>query len=210
MPYAVANDAASLAGLQAGDVTAAHATLADDIVDSLMNRVPDGFNQVTASAESHTVRIAGTRELLLNHHPVISITTVVVDARASNPTTLNSGNYREENGILKLVTPAAVNAGIEWVSSWPVGIEQVDVTYEYGYSSTPALIVQLANIIAGEIGKKANQAANQPASGASKVRIGDFEEQYASGSMDAITQMLTETGKVILAQANLIYREYRY
>jgi hypothetical protein len=211
MPYAVANDAADLAGLTAGDVTAAHATLADNLVDSLMNRVPDGFAQNTATSEPHDIPIFGTRELLLDHHPVISITTVVVDARASNPTTLDSGNYIEEHGILKLVTPAEVNAGIEWVSSWPRGIAMVEVTYEYGYAAVPALIVQLANIIAGGLGKQAVQDANRPASGATSIRIGDFEEKYSKDPTSAVVDMLDNAGKIILNQCiSNGYKEYRF
>lgn len=212
MAYAVANDAADLAGLSAGDVTAAHATLADNLVDSLMNRVPDGFTQNIATGESHDVPILGTRELILDHHPVISITSVVVDAQASNPTTLDSGNYIEEDGILKLVTPAEVNAGIEWVSSWPYGIGSVEVTYEYGYAVVPALIIQLANIIAGKLGRQAVQDAARPASGAISISIGDFAERYGAGtSSSAVMNMLANSEKIIHDQCvGNGYREYKY
>lgn len=209
MPYAVADDAAALAGLQSGEVTASHTTLADQLVDALMNRVPDGFTSKTATSERHDIPISGTRNLLLNHHPVIAITTVVVDAQASNPTTLDSTNYVEDDGILKLVTPPTSNAGIEWVSSFPQGIGMVEVTYNYGFASVPALIIQLANVIAGQLGKNAVQAASQPASGATRIRIGDYEEQFGTDP-DAMTKMLKGSHDVLLNQAIATYREYRY
>lgn len=211
MPYAVANDAADLAGLVAGEVTAAHATLADHLVDCLMNRVPDGFTSQTATSESHDIPISGLRELMLDHSPVISIASVVVDAKASNPTTLNSTNYVEEYGVVKLVTPPTVNAGIEWVSSFPRGIAMVEVTYDYGYAAVPDLIVQLANIIAGKLGKLTVQESSRPASGATRIRIGDFEEQYSANTETAIIKMLDGAEKIIYDQCvGNGYREYRF
>lgn len=209
MPYAVADDAASLAGLTAGDVTAAHATLADVLVDSLMNREPNGFNSVTETDEEYNIPIDGTRKLLLNHHPIISITTVKVDFQSSSPTTLDSTNYIESNGIVRLVTPPTNTASIEWVSSFPKGTGNVAVTYVHGFASVPAMIIQMANIIAGQLGKAAVQEASRPTSGATRIRIGDFEEAYGNNPT-AIVNMLTGAQEVLVRQAIAIYREWRF
>jgi hypothetical protein len=210
MAYAVANNAASLAGLDVGQVTAAHVALADQLVDAMMNRVPDGFTTKTATAESHDINILGTRGILLKHHPVISVTSVVIGPKTGSPVTLASSNYFEENGILKLITPANVNTATDWVSSFPKGVGVVAVTYNYGFASTPTLIVQLSNVIAGKIGKMAVQDASRPSSGASVIRIGDFEERFESGNRSAILDLFDESEKILMKQAEAIYREYRF
>lgn len=212
MAYAVAADAASLVGLGANDVTSAHTSLADRLVDSLMNRINDsgdGFSVQSVTDEVYDIPIDGTRKLLLRKHPMTTLTSVKVDYQTNNPTTLDSSNYLQEDGILRLVTPPVNTASISWVSSFPRGVGSVAVSYSWGYSSVPSLIVQLANIIAGKLAKEADIETNRPASGVSSVRIGDFEEKYGD-VRPAVLKSMDNAEKQILMMCESRYKQYEF
>lgn len=90
----------------------------------------------------------GTQYLMLPKHPIANISEIAVDWSNNgtfNPLTSTRFGWKN-NGMIFLRRNAITK---ESMGTWPYGIKNVKVTFDWGYSNAPKIIQELSATLAG-------------------------------------------------------------
>ncbi len=173
--YGSVTDAASLAGVDVADITDAMQTAINNWIKT--NIKEDGFETTSDLTEYYDVGRSDQKQLVLNHHPIISIASLIDDFRNNGGTLLDASGYVIDliTGILQL-DPANVTTGKNAIYYFTKGFNTVQIIYTFGYVTVPDIISNIATLMAAKWAKiKAQQAE---ADGLKSIQIGDYKEAY--------------------------------
>lgn len=179
--YGTVVDAASLAGVDAALITDAIQTAINGFIDT--NIKEDGFELTENETEYYDIIRSYQSQLVLNHHPVVSIASLTDNARSSTDSTLlDSSGYVIDlkTGILQL-DPANATSGVDAIASFTKGYNSVKVVSTYGFAEVPSIIDNIATLMAAkwaEVNKEQSDA-----DGLKSVTIGDYKETFDTGFM---------------------------
>jgi hypothetical protein len=190
--YGNSIDATGLAGTVIADISSEMEEIVNNWIDSKIR--PEGFTQLSAT-EYYDIRKDDQDELVLKNFPVISITTLTNEARATTPKVIDSSNYvcDLDSGIIQLDGANASNNAENIIEAFAKGFNSVKVEYDYGYASVPGDIVKLATLLLAKWSKiKSEQATSN---GLKSVSAGDYKETFDlefMGVKSEFDEMITE------------------
>jgi hypothetical protein len=182
--YGSVSEAASLAGAGVvdADLTAA---MQKQVNSWIENQILNGetFEEHSIVDEFHDIGspFVGellVKELLVNHYPVIEVLSLTDNARSNSPTLVNSSAYvldRDgETGIIKLESKNV--SGSDVITGFTRGVQSVKVTYDWGFSSVPAKIEELATLMLAKWGEFNEQQTIS--NGIKSIKAGSYQESY--------------------------------
>lgn len=131
-----------------------------------------GGRQLEAASITEVLDGSGREALRLTHYPVNSVGTVKLaanrDFAAADPLAAGDLHFDPAAGLLY------------WRGGcWPLGLRNVQVTYNAGYSTLPVAITRAANIVVADWYTRAKQlASGQSQNELASENLGDRSESY--------------------------------
>ncbi len=173
--YGSEQKAANLAGVDLADITAEMTEAINDWIDANIKKT--GFGESESIVEYHDIRKSGQNELILKNFPVTELTEVINGVHNDSPETLVLNTdfvLDSDTGIIQLLCKKFFQ-----------GFNSVKVTYKYGYTAVPQLIIQIATLMAAKWAKIKSQPIPEGEGGEvlKSIRIGDYSEGYDLGFM---------------------------
>lgn len=129
--YALLADLYKLRGMPSADANGLLQLYLDTAADRIDAYCNTQFTTGTATSEVYSGD--GGRVIWLAHRPAIAITTVVVD-----DSTLASSEYELEDYRRLVIPEGDYNPRLRSSAGcWPLGTNNIEVTYSYGYAAVP-------------------------------------------------------------------------
>ncbi len=198
--YGDKTESASLAGVAIGNITDAMEDQINNWIDVKIR--PKGFVQLSAT-EYYDIRKDGQNELILKNFPVISVTTLTNEARATTPKVVDSTNFvcDLDSGIIQLDGANAQNNAENIIDAFAKGFNSVKVEYTYGYTAVPSDIENLATLLMAKWVKIRDEQGTSD--GLKSVSAGDYKETFDlqfMGVKSEYDEMITDFLKLAKAK----------
>lgn len=197
--YGDAAKAAELGGVEASAITDALKEAVNTVIDSEIRTEGFGKKEVT---EYYDIRDNNKSELMLKKFPVIENSVEIIDDVDNVSTVLDSTSYRVdlETGIIQL-KKINVN-GTTSIGQFTKGNKTVQVKYEHGFASVPALIAELATLLMAKAAKVKDQ--NADADGLRSFTAGNYSESRDLAFMNVSSEFDKDIEK-IMNKAKILY-----
>ncbi len=173
--YTTASKVAELLNVDVALIKSSWLTWADAEVES---RTGKKFTEVTVTNKLYDG--PGDDTLILDEYPITSITKIEY-LQQQTPTEvwveLSSVYYRlyADKGYVRLVQDLS---GLTDINEFEEGVQNIRVTYKYGYSTIPSIVELLASLLVAELYMKSTDG------GISSEKIGDYSISYGGSDVD--------------------------
>lgn len=152
--------------------------------------VPDNFDEM----------------LILSRYPVISSESdisITNNVNGESPIAVDENCIRIDklSGIVRIIPTTQTSNNI--ITKFTKGVQSVKAEYEYGYSTVPSDIAELANLLAARWAKIGDQQSN--ADGLKSLKIADYTESFDI-KFNGISVEFDENTKLLF---NSCIRKYR-
>lgn len=173
--YSDKTKAVNLAGVTALDIIDEMQEIVDAWIDS--NIRSDGFSEAKTITEYYDIDKMTQSEIVLKHFPVLSVTELVDSAQSDTPVILETGTFHldSETGMIKLKNYVGK---INFSQFFTKGLASVKVTYIYGYTTPPDIIVKIATFMLAKWAKMKKNQTTGDVGNLKSVKIGDYSESY--------------------------------
>ena len=195
--YGDTTKATNLAGVDLALATTEKQELVNAYIDTEIRW--GGFVQSNGD-EHYDIRKDFQSELVMKNHPIISVTAVYADANTDTPMLVDVSNYvfDGDSGILQLIQSKDLVTSVQKLGYFPKGYQNVHVTYVYGYSVVPDIIVKYATYV---LARYLKMEDNYGKAGIIKsLKIGNYTEAYDSYSKTEWDEMLKQIDKSLKAE----------
>lgn len=162
-------------GVEYSDLGFSSSTDLDDFITELLERASEYIErftqrEFTSNDATKTIDGKGSRSFMVPDHPVISISSIKIDGD-----TIDASNY-------KLKEPSGYRANNSGVvvrtdgGRWPYGNQNIEISYTWGYSTTPGPVKDVAEEIAADMLQTA--VNNYKTGGLDSMNIEGFQTQF--------------------------------
>lgn len=150
----------------------------------------------TIVTEKYDITEHNQEILMLDHYPILEVTELLDDG---DPVDLNDFLIYEEEGFIKFADEfSGTNINLLQPGPFSFGRQKVQVTYKYGFTSTPKEIEWVATVLASSIAHESLVQSGTISSGEiTEEQIGEYRRKRSTESSTTDFSNTVEDSKVV-------------